>query len=193
MKFLKFKNLNQFFMKNLLLSFSFLFLLAFTSCSKKDDTPADPEGTIPTTINFTVNSTPITLYQGVCEDAPSNYCKYAIVWFGMDGSLNAATNSHSSEVADFSSYCGIHSPCGDFASVGKVGGLGAVTDIPTSGWATTVGIEKGYGYVLRYRHTYLFTTSTLPYHYCRFYVVDWLKSTSGGLIGAKIKYQNEFH
>lgn len=75
-----------------------------------------------------------------------------------------------------------------FVSVGKVAGLGNVRNIPERGWAGSAAAFPGYGYFVRWK----------PYYYsnevrfCRIYVVDYIKSTGGGIIGAKIKYQSPF-
>lgn len=71
-----------------------------------------------------------------------------------------------------------------FACVGKVNGLGNITGIPNNGWATKVAVEPGNGYVVRY----LFNSC----YYYRLYVEDYILNTSGGIIGAKVKYQTPF-
>ncbi|MDR1562033.1 MAG: DUF5036 family protein [Dysgonamonadaceae bacterium] len=78
-----------------------------------------------------------------------------------------------------------HSSIWKFATIGKMRGLGNVTKIPTSGWATKVAVVPGYGYVGRHSD-YNDTT------YVRIYVVDYLEGTSGGVIGANVKYQSPF-
>jgi len=69
------------------------------------------------------------------------------------------------------------------ANVGKVKGLGAITKIPSSGFVKQTSVEKGYGYVIFIKENGL---------YARLYVTDWVLSTSGGIIGAKVKYQYPF-
>ena len=74
----------------------------------------------------------------------------------------------------------------DFATFGKVSGLGNVNKIPTSGWANAVAVTLGTGYVARYQGGNKTT-------YVRIYVIDYiLSATSGGVIGANIKYQSPF-
>lgn len=73
-----------------------------------------------------------------------------------------------------------------FACVGKVNGLGNITGIPTSGWATKVAVEPGNGYVVRHFYKYGHC------YYYRLYVEDYILNTSGGIIGAKVKYQTPF-
>lgn len=69
-----------------------------------------------------------------------------------------------------------------FASIGKVRGLGNVSDIPTSGWASQVAVNPGYGYVAYGGDNQFY----------RIYVEDYIVSTGGGIIGADIKYQTPF-
>ena len=71
------------------------------------------------------------------------------------------------------------------ASVGKVKGLGEIIKIPTSGFVRVVSVEPSYGYVIQIGKN----SNT----YARLYVVEWVKSTSGGIIGAKVKYQYPFN
>lgn len=70
-----------------------------------------------------------------------------------------------------------------FASIGKVRGLGNVSDIPTSGWASQVAVNPGYGYV---------AYNGGDRQFYRIYVKDYIVSTGGGIIGADIKYQTPF-
>lgn len=70
-----------------------------------------------------------------------------------------------------------------FASIGKVRGLGNVSDIPTSGWASQVAVNPGYGYV---------AYNGGDNQFYRIYVEDYIVSTGGGIIGADIKYQTPF-
>jgi len=73
-----------------------------------------------------------------------------------------------------------------FASVGRVNGLGNVTQIPASGWANQVAIVPGHGYVARQSLTHARV-------YARMYAIDWVVSTGGGIIGAEIQYQSPFY
>lgn len=68
-----------------------------------------------------------------------------------------------------------------FSSIGKVKGLGNVSDIPTTGWASKVAVTPGYGYVA--------CTGDVFY---RIYVDNYITSVGGGIIGADIKYQTPF-
>lgn len=68
-----------------------------------------------------------------------------------------------------------------FVSLGRVNGLGNVSHIPTVGWASSVAVNPGYGYVAYSGGTWY-----------RIYVVGEIGGTSGGVIGYKIKYQTPF-
>lgn len=70
-----------------------------------------------------------------------------------------------------------------FSSVGAVNGLGNVSYIPTNGWTDKIKVTPGEGYVAYdgYRNKYY-----------RIYVVSYIVSTTGGIIGADIKYQEPF-
>lgn len=72
---------------------------------------------------------------------------------------------------------------GDIVSVGSVQGLSSITKVPESGWTSTTAAIPGYGYVLRYALRYA------HYEYARLYVVDYMESTSGSIMGCTIKYQ----
>jgi len=72
-------------------------------------------------------------------------------------------------------------------------GLGNITQIPTSGFTipastiSTVACEAEHGYVIKYENT-----STSQVVYVRLYVVEPIISTTGGVMGAKVKYQYPF-
>ena len=72
-----------------------------------------------------------------------------------------------------------------FATIGKLSGLGNITSIPTNGWANQVAVLQGYGYVAKYEYQGQIT-------YVRIYVDSYLTSTSGGIMGANVKYQSPF-
>lgn len=70
------------------------------------------------------------------------------------------------------------------ASIGPVKGLGNVASIPLAGWAGKVSVTPGYGYV---------AYNTYSDEYYRIFVTDYMASaTTGGVIGADIKYQKPF-
>ncbi len=71
--------------------------------------------------------------------------------------------------------------------VGKVSGIGSIKKVPQSGWSRTCAVQPGYGYVLRSLEKK--SGQFGDYRYVRIYVVDYMEGTSGGIIGATIKYQ----
>lgn len=70
---------------------------------------------------------------------------------------------------------------GNFVSLGKVNGLGNVSHIPTEGWASSVAVNPGYGYVAYSGGVWY-----------RIFVTEEIGGTSGGVIGYKVKYQTPF-
>lgn len=82
---------------------------------------------------------------------------------------------------------------GEIVCVGKVSGIGSIKKVPQSGWTDECAVQPGYGYVLRSQGE-RFNSNTeryeySDYRYVRVYVVDYMEGTSGGIIGATVKYQ----
>lgn len=71
---------------------------------------------------------------------------------------------------------------GEIASVGKVKGLSGIKSLPKSGWTNQAAIVPGNGYVAM-------DSYNNQVAYARFYVVDFITSTDGGILGAIVKYQ----
>jgi hypothetical protein len=160
------------------------------SCKKENTVVADPEGTITVSINDGNN---MFIYEGVASK-PYNQYPYLIIALAITTStLN--TNFAMTACPDGGNPHGenFYNTGGEAANVGAVEGLGEVTDIPNSGYSTRCIFEKGHGYVVRYKKSYDQSDPDLPYFYGRFYVVDWLiSSTTDGVIGVIIKYQGPF-
>ena len=80
---------------------------------------------------------------------------------------------------------------GSICNLGTMKGLGNITHIPQTGYTipqnrnTTVACEEGHGYVIKFEYSDKIT-------YIRLYVVESIVSTSGGIMGAKVKYQFPF-
>ena len=72
---------------------------------------------------------------------------------------------------------------GWFVNLGPMKGLGNVTYIPVTGWAPQVAVTPGCGYIAYDEYEKMFI---------RIYVTDYVISTSGGVIGADVKYQKSF-
>ena len=80
---------------------------------------------------------------------------------------------------------------GDIACVGSVSGLGKIKNIPSSGWAEEMAVHPGQGYVVR--HKYDGGNGGKKFcKYARVYVEDWIEGTSGGIIGAVIRYEDNW-
>lgn len=71
-----------------------------------------------------------------------------------------------------------------FVSLGNMSGLANVKQIPTTGWASKVAVVPGNGYI---------AYDNLTGSYYRLYVTDYIVSTTGGIIGADVKYQVPFY
>lgn len=72
----------------------------------------------------------------------------------------------------------------DFAWVPNVNKLGAITNIPKSGWAEKIAVRKGYGYVC-------FNKSDDKFY--RLFVEDEVRDSSGKVVGYNIRYQQPFY
>lgn len=87
-------------------------------------------------------------------------------------------------------------PFWSIASVGNVTGLGRINTIPETGWASEVAVHPGNGYVIRCKWDgEIYSGTGLYAHFCRYarvYVEDWIESTSGGIIGAVIRYEDNW-
>ncbi len=81
----------------------------------------------------------------------------------------------------------------EIASVGKVNGLGGITEVPGFGWSSEVSVFVGHGYVVRCRYReYIYGsgeyTDYSDYTYTRIFVHDEIVSTGGGVIGYTVSY-----
>lgn len=62
--------------------------------------------------------------------------------------------------------------------------LSSIESVPTSGWASEVAVTPKHRYVI---HNKYLRSDTLHKYY-KLYVVDYITSTSSGIIGAEVKY-----
>ena len=153
--------------------------LGFTSCGDDDDNDggktggsgSDPSGTITANIRNDGHD----LYMG---------------WTDEEG-YRVETGLRINDANNFEA-CGSLYTSSEIVCVGKVSGIGSIKKVPQSGWSGTCAVQPGYGYVLRSRR-YKFISGQGneydDYRYVRVYVVDYMEGTSGGIIGATIKYQ----
>lgn len=70
---------------------------------------------------------------------------------------------------------------GEIVNVGPVAGWGNITEIPSIGWKQETAVTLGEGYVLRNVN-----------EYARLYVVEYIESSTGEIMGAKVKYECPF-
>lgn len=177
--------------------FSTLCVLGLSSCGSLDGPAvADPDGTRTISLNYTVRPpASIILYQGPDRHITASEPRYSQALLRiLDASMNFNTTSILAQDPNIAQYFAISDNLGgQIADVGAVAGLGAVTTIPSSGWASSVAALVGHGYVVRFRAAYDFPAATeLPYMYARVYVDSYLNSASRTVIGARVKYQLPF-
>lgn len=152
-------------------------LLGMVSCDKDDDGAAggnggkavpDPEGTIIVQVRNSNN--------GGTEVYPDGFIRR---W---------SDNTHYSDYFYIDRADNLACRYGEVICIGKVAGLGNIRERPEVGWADQAAVLPGYGYILRS------SDKNAPdgYNYCRVYVVGYLTSTGGGIIGATVKYQSPF-
>lgn len=157
--------------------------LCTISCGGDDDdeggtkndpvTVADPEGTIVANLTNTF----IYTKNGYYKNGISNMNGIDYGYLGMNSSNNLQAESgwyNNYEVK--------------MVSIGKVNGLSSINVIPKDGWTNQVAAIPGYGYI--YRSEYVYTPGI--YTYARIYAVDYMTSTSGGIMGITIKYQEKW-
>ena len=81
----------------------------------------------------------------------------------------------------------------EIVSVGSVNGLSSINKVPENGWSGEVAAIPGYGYIIRWEKSSSYDESSktwiYTYGYIRLYVVDWMTSTTGGIMGCTVKYQ----
>jgi hypothetical protein len=151
-------------------------------CGKDD--PADPDNKVPDPPGtITVNISDVSKLETEAElealaitIKSSNSTIGAIAWYPPDNLLLAGNDY-------------VVSIC----NLGAMSGLGNITKIPTSGFTTpsefdlSGACEAGHGYVVKFEKE----DGSNP-TYVRLYVVESIVSTTGGIMGAKVKYQYPF-
>lgn len=156
--------------------------LGFTSCGDDDDNDggktggsgSDPSGTV--TANIRNDDHALSIYW---EDEEGYRVSTGL-------SINDANNFEAGDYFSGESYIYDGIVC-----VGKVSGIVSIKKVPQSGWSRKCAVQPGYGYVLRSKR-YRWNDDSKEYsdyQYVRVYVVDYMEGTSGGIIGATIKYQ----
>jgi len=179
--------------KQIYAAMAIILIAIISSCTKDTKDVPDPAGTITTNLNSWY-----MLYEGTASvPYVTIYDSYPYIQriLGMD--ISNLTTSFQIKLWDGQPNSGYFngdvesSGGGETVNIGAVHGLGNVTDKPGSGYTNNCLLQKGHGYVVRYKKSYN-TPSDVTFYYARFYVVDWVISTTGGIIGANITLQNPF-
>lgn len=151
--------------------------VGFVSCGDDDDdengqesetiNEQDPEGTIISNLTNTFYEYGWYWYDGIenMNGIERNY-------LGMNSSNNLEAESTNAGTVSI-------------VSVGKVKSLSSINKIPENGWTNQVAAIPGYGYV--YRSNYYGNIK-----YARIIAVKYMESTSGGIMGITIKYQENW-
>lgn len=176
-------------MKNIFYKCLIIVLIAFTSCNNKNEftnAVPDPEGTIIVQVRN----------NGETSISPTGlggyYWENETIWGGAYFSIDF-DNNLSVVYPTILDNLPILNP-GEINCIGKVAGLGNIRKLPKEGWAIISAILPEHGYILRCKSDIDMNGNSTPngYTYCRLYVVDYIISTEGGIIGATIKYQSPF-
>lgn len=141
--------------------FTFLLLaVAFAACSSDDDS-TDGDGNIKPDVNVNdpAGTVSLSMMKGHDLNEGATYIGNSSIHIGNDYNFDG----------------------GYFISLGTVKGLGNVSYIPTTGWASNFSVRSGNGYV-----AYSYGT------FYRIYVEKEIVGTTGGIIGYDVKYQAPF-
>lgn len=141
--------------------FTFLLLaVAFAACSSDDDS-TDGDGNIKPDVNVNdpVGTVSLSMMKGPSIREGATRIGSSDIYIGNDYNFDG----------------------GYFISLGTVKGLGNVSYIPTTGWASNVSVRSSNGYV-----AYSYGT------FYRIYVEKEIVGTTGGIIGYDVKYQAPF-
>lgn len=142
--------------------FTFLLLaVAFAACSSDDDS-TDGDGNIKPDVNVNdpAGTVSLSMMKGPSIREGATRIGSSDIYIGNDYNFDG----------------------GYFISLGTVKGLGNVSYIPTTGWASKVSVRSGNGYV-----------ACDPYgFFYRIFVEKEIVGTTGGIIGYDVKYQAPF-
>lgn len=143
------------------------------ACSGEDDEPVVPQASDP----------------NVAVPDPEGTVTVNITNNGRDGEValpDLGVYIYIDEGNNFRLYSSGYST--SIVSLGAMKGLGNVVSVPTEGWSTSVAVVPGNGYVVRATRSYPIVET----NYARLYVDSYMTSTSGGIMGATVKYQSPF-
>lgn len=133
----------------------------------------DPEGTIIANLTNTFHGTGNGYYDDGIRDMNGKSSHY----LGMNSSNNLQAENNAGGWTS------------EIVTVGKVNGLSSIKEIPDKGWTRQTAAIPGYGYVYRAYYGYSPVGGGV---YARIYIADYMTSTSGGIMGITIKYQNNW-
>ena len=160
--------------------------VGFASCGDDEESVVPPQNDGNQQTEYLSNQDPEgTVVINMNNGANDNYYDLGL---GYKIHIDEANNFISELVTSGSPYGGPYTyyPV-EFVTIGTVKGLSEVNTIPETGWSTSVAVVPGTGYVVRVKG------SSYSYDkYARLYVVESIVGTSGGIIGATIKYQSPF-
>lgn len=137
------------------------------ACSGEDDEPVVPQASDP----------------NVAVPDPEGTVTVNITNNGRDGEVELPdldVELYIDEGNNFRLHTAIYSRS-QIVSLGAMKGLGNVVTVPIEGWSSSVAVVPGNGYVVRNNG-----------NYARLYVDSYMTSTSGGIMGATVKYQSPF-
>ena len=163
--------------------------VGFVSCSSDDNDDKKVDNYEPTQ-NLSVKDPEGTVVLNMTSGASKNYYRldqessYSVIY------IDQANNFKGDDLSI------------SIVSVGIVEGLTKITEIPTAGWAKSVAVIPGTGYIMRYRYSVDTVNRKETWRYARIYVVSYLGVTTeiidgetytyGTPTGATIKYQTPF-
>ena len=79
-----------------------------------------------------------------------------------------------------------------FVNIGEVDGLGCVENIPQSGWSNQVAVIPGNGYVVKDKYDHPYYPDDKYTKYARIYVTRYILSANYEILGAELKYQDNW-
>ncbi len=156
---------------------AFAAAMMMTACEGDDNMKSvpDPAGTITANISA---STDISFSE------TGNHEAWYLWWTTPNNFVIASNSYFTTSNFDFYRIC--------VCDVGRVGGLGSITEIPTSGYSQqitdeddSIACQVGHGYIFKMEKLY-YGQPTGDISYVRLYVAEKLTN------GAKVKYQYPF-
>lgn len=180
MKYLKKIDIKNFMVMAVASSF-----FAFASCSDDDNNGGSGSG------GFSTNDPEGTVVVNLSNDESNCINCFNGYVAGLDPQSNLSVKYGINSSNNFVS---INGNWIKFACVGKIDGLSSITgrDTANSGYSESCAIIPGYGYIGKCSHLMVYKYAGFNTGYIRIYVDGWIKNTDGEIIGATIKYQDNW-